>query len=190
MKKPSYKRYERGQDLVEYLLNRPLKFPRGSPGRKNKPYKWVKTAVLERNGKPDPVSSAIYKAWYGDGLNYDLCDELISAFQNPDKVSKKEAQVAVLMHLQSAFDAGDGHVFKMLADHMEAIMEAPADPVAVAIGVSFFKLKANWKSDVPPTPARWVEEAEKLFEETKTEKELNSLRSSLYRKVEELLETL
>ena len=181
---------QREDDLVEYLLNRPLEFPRGTAGRKPKPYKWVKTAILERNGKPDFISSAIYEGWYGGGLNYDICDELISAFQNPDKVGKKESQLALMMRIQTAFDAGEGDVFQMIADHIRAVMSAPADPVLVAVGIAFFRLKLNRTSKTPLKIQRWVEEAEKMFEEPKLMEGLNSLRSSLHRKVRELLKKL
>jgi len=174
---------------VEYLLNRHLKFPRGVAGRKPKPYKWVKTAILDRDGKPDFISSSIYKAWYGVGLNYDICDELISAFKHPDKVKKKEAQVAIMMRLQTAFDNSEGEGFEMLADHMRAVMNAPADPLSVAVGVAFFKLKLSWASSATPNVARWVEEAEKMFEEPKLEKDLLSLRASLFRTAKKVLRT-
>ena len=196
MKKPSYTRYkryereEKGMDLVEWLIKTKPKFKRGMPGRKTRPHKWVRSSVLERGGKIDHVSNAIYEAWYGKGLNYDVCDQLARAFRLPTNENREKCQMIVCAYVLKAMNSGFSEIFSFLEEHMYAVSKAPVSPLHVAVGLAFFNLRKNWNSEKTPNLARWVEEAEKMFEETKYEKPMLSLRGTLFRTINDFLKKL
>jgi len=184
MKKPSYiryKRYERGEDLIEWLLRTRPKFRRGVPGRRNRSRDWVTPVKTTKAGWIHHVSLAIYQAWYGDGLNYEICDQIGRAFREPTNQNRKTSQALTLARIKIAMDKGFLDIFKFMDEHLDAVKNAPASPLEVAVGLAFFELKKNWKQEKAPNPARWVEESEKMFEETRSEKQMMSLRASLFR---------
>ena len=177
MKKPSYiryKRYEREHGLVEWLIKTRPKLPRGKDGRPAKEDRaWPRGLVLW-------YAESIRSAWYGDRLDYDLCDALRTAFKQPKTIIGKEARLVVLDKLSDAFGKRDTTFFNRLADCMNAVMKAPRYPLKVAVAVAHEIHSRNGNKD--PKQVEVVKTATEFFKTpTGSAKELESLNASLHR---------
>lgn len=176
MKKPSYiryKRYEREHGLVEWLIKTRPKLPRGRDGRPAKEDRaWLRGLVIS-------YWDDIYSAWYGDNLDYDLCDALRTAFKQPKTMIGKEARMVVVDKLSNAFGKGDATFPHRLADCMNAVKKAPRYPLKVAVVVAHEILSRKGNKD--PKQVEVVKTATEFFKAPDTIKEMESLNASLYR---------
>jgi hypothetical protein len=184
MKKPSYtryKRYEREEGLVEWLIKTRHKLPRGKDGRPGRAEKLPRgrNFIVTDQGFVVWYLEAITSAWYGDGLDYDLCDALRTASSQPKTAIGKEAWLFVLDRISEAFGRGETDYFNMLADCMKAVRNAPRHPLRVALFVAY---EIHWrKGNKKPKPAEVVKTASEFFTAPQTMKELESLNASLFR---------
>ncbi len=179
MKKPSYKRYERG-GLVEFLLENHTKFARGKAGRPGT------TQAYGLYAFRSPGDGWCHSAYFGPRQDYDLCRDLLFSERHSSQKVKALAKKAVMRRVRDALNTNQKAFFNRLADSVKAVQEAPFDPVGLALGLAWCEYERIHEPDSEPLPVQLVEKARNYFEAT-TEKQFNSLRVSLTKKASRLI---
>jgi hypothetical protein len=181
MKKPSYKRYERG-GLVEFLLENHKRFTRGKAGRP-KTTKAYGLYAFRSAG-----DGWCHSAYFGPRQDYDLCRDLLFSERHSSKMVRTRAKKAVMRRVQDALKANEKEFFNRLADSVKAVQEAPFDPLGVALGLAYKEYERIHEPDIKPLPVQLVEKAWDFFDlNGKKEKDYDSLRVSLTTKATRLL---
>jgi hypothetical protein len=181
MKKPSYKRYERG-GLVEFLVENHKRFTRGKAGRPGT------TQAYGLYVFRSPGDGWCHSAYFGPRQDYDLCRDLLFSERHSSKKVKALAKKAVMRRVQDALNTNQKAFFYRLADSVKAVQEAPFDPVGVALGLAYKEYERIHGPDIKPLPVQLVEKAWDFFDlKDKKERDYDSLRVSLTTKATRLL---
>ena len=201
MKKPSYKRYERNAELADYLLRTRPKFCRGEAGRK--PPNWLE----ETDGAY--TFAHLLTSYWGFDVEYRLCEILEFSTKHHNKAVRQKNQKELLKVISKNMSAGNTRIFEEIGKAVRAINEAPHDPLRTSITMALHIIESSRKEGEltkaqralltkrsvnageffeagRPTPAQVVTIAEDFFE-MKTEKERNSVRTSLFRTAKKVL---